>query len=47
MGIEPLVDVKVPVVYITDLVEFIKEWLYNYKRTKMLVWGDGVINDEV
>ena len=46
-SIDTLVDVNVPVIYIRDLVEFIKELLYNYKRTNMLVWRDGMPNNEV
>ena len=46
-SIDTFIDVKVPVVYIRDLVEFVKELLHNYKRTNMLVWEDGMPDDEV
>ena len=40
-------EVEVPVVYITDLTQFLKELLHNYKKANMLVWKDGMPENEI
>ena len=44
---DSLVDVRVHMVYTIDFVEFIKELMYKYKRTYMMVWGYGMSSDEI
>ena len=40
-------EVEVPVVYIKDLTQFLKELLHNYKKANMLVWKDGMPENEI
>ena len=34
-------------IYIRELIEFVKELMYNFKTRSMLIWRDGVPIDEV